>query len=96
MADKEQCACINDVSGTIMLCRGPEVTLFTLNSDLLLEQNVCAEGDEVITSCAFYEGEGNEYIEQDLVFTGHRRGVVNVSPRAPALASCLCLSCPNL
>ncbi|MCJ1322959.1 hypothetical protein MMC15_008309 [Xylographa vitiligo] len=73
-----ECACINDVSGTIMLCRGPEVALFTLNGDLLLEQNVCAEGDEVITSCAFYEGAGNEYIEQNLVFTGHRRGVVNI------------------
>ncbi|MCJ1396460.1 hypothetical protein MMC18_009350 [Xylographa bjoerkii] len=73
-----ECARINDVSGTIMLCRGPEVALFTLNGDLLLEQNVCAEGDEVITSCAFYEGAGNEYIEQNLVFTGHRKGVVNI------------------
>ncbi|MCJ1399799.1 hypothetical protein MMC11_003002 [Xylographa trunciseda] len=73
-----ECARINDVSGTIMLCRGPEVALFTLNGDLLLEQNVCAEGDESITSCAFYEGAGNEYIEQNLVFTGHRKGVVNI------------------
>ena len=79
-----------------MLCRGPEVALFTLNGDLLLEQNVCAEGDEVITSCAFYEGAGNEYIEQNLVFTGHRRGVVNVSPKAAPFASCLCLSSANL
>ncbi|MCJ1473895.1 hypothetical protein MMC13_002550 [Lambiella insularis] len=73
-----ECARINDVSGTIMLCRGPEVALFTLNGHLLVEQNVCAEGDESITACAFYEGAGNEYLEQNLIFTGHRRGVVNI------------------
>ena len=61
-----------------MLCRGPEVALFTLNGELLLEQHVCVEGDETITACAFYEGVGNEYLQQNLVFTGHRRGVVNV------------------
>ena len=73
-----QCARINDVTGVIMLCRGPEVALFTLNAELLLEQHVCVEGDDNITSCAFYEGSGNEYLEQDLIFTGHKRGVVNV------------------
>ncbi|MCJ1251415.1 hypothetical protein MMC30_008648, partial [Trapelia coarctata] len=73
-----ECARINDVSGIIMLCRGPEVALFTLNGDLLLEQHICAEGDEMITACAFYEGAGNEYLQQNLVFTGHRRGLVNI------------------
>ena len=63
-----------------MICRGPDVALFTLNGDCLLEQRVCVEGDEVVISCAFYEGMGNEYLEQDLIFTGHRRGVVNVQP----------------
>ena len=77
-ANDRQCARINDVSGIIMLCRGPEVALFTLNGELLLEQHVCVEGDETITACAFYEGAGNEYLQQNLVFTGHRRGVVNV------------------
>ena len=62
-----------------MLCRGHELALFTLNGDILLEQHhVCAEGDDIIASCAFYEGSGNEYLDQDLIFTGHRRGVVNV------------------
>lgn len=61
-----------------MLCRGPSVALYTLNGHPLLEQNVCVDGDESITSCAFYEGSGNEYLAHDLVFTGHERGVVNV------------------
>lgn len=62
-----------------MLCRGHTLSLSTLNGDLILEQNVCLEGEEVIISCAFYEGLGNEYLERDLIFTGHKRGVVNVS-----------------
>lgn len=65
----------------IMLCRGHTLSLCTLNGDLILEQNVCLEGEEAIISCAFYEGLGNEYLERDLIFTGHKRGVVNVSQR---------------
>ena len=62
-----------------MLCRGPEVALFTLNGDLLLEQHICVEGEDSMTSCSFYEGSGNEYLERDLILTGHRHGVVDVS-----------------
>lgn len=73
-----ECAQINDVSGDIMLCRGQKVTLYTLNGDLILDQNVCNDHDDYIFSCAFYEGTGNEWLENNLVFTGHRRGVVNI------------------
>lgn len=74
-----QCARINDVTGVIMLCRGPEISLWTLNGDPMLEQNIYVEGDDSISSCAFYEGSGNEYLERNLIFTGHKKGVVNVS-----------------
>ena len=70
---------MNDVTGTILLCRGPTVSLFTLNGELLLEQHICVEGDELITSCAFYEGMGNEFLARELILTGHKRGVVDVS-----------------
>lgn len=73
-----ECARINDVTGVIMLCRGPEVSLWTLNGDDILEQNIYVEGDDIISSCAFYEGSGNEYLERNLIFTGHKKGVVNV------------------
>ncbi|KAL8682600.1 MAG: hypothetical protein Q9186_001373 [Xanthomendoza sp. 1 TL-2023] len=72
------CARIHDVNGTVMICRGPNLMLFTLNGDLIIDQHVCTE-DDVIVSCAFYEGSGNDYLARNLVFTGHRRGVVNVS-----------------
>lgn len=64
-----------------MLCRGHNLSLSTLNGDFILDQNVCLEGEEAIISCAFYEGLGNEYLERDLIFTGHKRGVVNVRYR---------------
>ncbi|KAL3418834.1 beige/BEACH domain-containing protein [Phlyctema vagabunda] len=73
-----ECALINDISGTILLCRGQKVALYTLNGEMILDQNVCKDHDDYIHSCAFYEGTGNEWLESELVFTGHRRGVVNI------------------
>ncbi|CAK7235168.1 Beige protein-like 1 [Sporothrix eucalyptigena] len=78
-----ECARINDVTGEILLCSGPNVVLYTLNGDLLLDQNVCDGGPEdYVYSCAFYEGAGNEWLENCLVFTGHRRGRVNIWRKA--------------
>ncbi|KAL8773434.1 MAG: hypothetical protein Q9194_004321, partial [Teloschistes cf. exilis] len=71
------CARIHDVNGTLMICRGPDLGLYTLNGETLVEQNVCTE-DDTIVSCAFYEGSGNVYLKRNLVFTGHRKGVVNI------------------
>ncbi|KAK1758660.1 beige protein 1 [Echria macrotheca] len=80
LARPVECAAMHDVTGDIMLCSGPNVLLYTLNGDLILDQNVCgAEGhDDYVHSCAFYEGAGNEWVENFLVFTGHKRGRVNV------------------
>ena len=75
-----QCARINDVTGVIMLCRGLEVSLWTLNGDPILGEDIYVEGDDTISSCAFYEGSGNEYLERNLIFTGHKKGIVNVRP----------------
>ncbi|EWG36043.1 hypothetical protein FVEG_14606 [Fusarium verticillioides 7600] len=77
-----ECARINDISGEILLCSGPNVILYTLNGTLLLEQNVCFEQDDYIHSCAFYEGAGNEWLDNYLIFTGHKRGRVNVWRRS--------------
>ncbi|KAI1392104.1 beach-domain-containing protein [Hypoxylon trugodes] len=76
-----ECARINDVSGEIMLCSGPNVILYTINGDLMLDQNVCIEHDDYVHSCSFYEGSGSEWLENYLVFTGHKRGRVNIWKR---------------
>ncbi|KFY47299.1 hypothetical protein V494_00054 [Pseudogymnoascus sp. VKM F-4513 (FW-928)] len=72
-----QCAQINSVTGDILLCRGQRAALYTLNGDLMVDQNICIDPDDYVHSCAFYEGAGNEWLVNTLVFTGHRRGVVN-------------------
>ncbi|KAL8995248.1 MAG: hypothetical protein Q9188_006861 [Gyalolechia gomerana] len=71
------CAKVHDVNGRIMVCRGQDLSLFTLNGEVLVEQNVCTEEDRVV-SCAFYEGSGNDWLKRELVFTGHALGVVNI------------------
>lgn len=74
-----QAAQISSTSGHIVLCRGNHVLLFTLNGHLLLDQKISSENpDEQILSAAFYNGAANEWVERELLFTGHPHGVVNV------------------
>jgi hypothetical protein len=82
-----ECARINDVSGDIMVCRGKIVSIYSLNGELILEWNVCENSGEremgdYVASCAWYEGCGNEWLENELLFTGQRGGVVNVWRKA--------------
>ncbi|KAI7362959.1 beach-domain-containing protein [Hortaea werneckii] len=73
-----QAVAISDVSGHIALCQGPYVLLYTLNGHLLLRQKVCDSVDDEMTCCSFYSGAGNEWLERELLFTGHARGAANV------------------
>ena len=81
---KKKCARINDVNGDIVLCHRQSVVMYTLNGQHILTQQVCGtnddddDKDDCISSCAFYEGVGNEWLERELLFTGLKRGVVNV------------------
>lgn len=78
-ANTRQCARINDATGDIVVCRGNRMSLFTLNGALLVEQAACGSTDDCVLDCVFYEGVNNEWLERELLFTGHKRGVVNVS-----------------
>lgn len=73
-----QCATVNDVTGDIILCCGPYITIYTLNGQRMVSQNLCRISDDVIVSCASYDGVGNEWLERELIFTGHKRGIMNV------------------
>jgi len=75
------CAAINDVTGNIVLCHGHQISMYSLNGDLLLRQDSGDRSQESVVSCACYEGAGNEWLERDLVFTGHKRGQVRVWSR---------------
>ncbi|KAF2004172.1 beach-domain-containing protein [Amniculicola lignicola CBS 123094] len=82
-----QAAKINNVTGHIVLACGRRLIVTTLNGQVLLDQDVCGGDEEsegeAITSVAVYEGVGNEWCERELVFTGHRRGVVKIFHLAP-------------
>jgi hypothetical protein len=41
---------------------------------------ICAEDEHGILSCVFYDGIGHEWIAKDLLFTGHKDGVIRVLP----------------
>lgn len=82
-----QAARINNVTGHIALACGPRLIVTTLNGKVLMEQDVCVGEDDGdgITAVAVYEGVGNEWCERELIFTGHRRGVVKVCSHPYAL-----------
>jgi hypothetical protein len=78
-----QAARINNVTGHISLALGSKVVVTSLNGEILLEKDVCegeddSEGSVGVSALAVYEGVGNEWCERELIFTGHRRGVVKV------------------
>jgi hypothetical protein len=75
-----QAAKINSVTGHIILACGRRLIVTTLNGTVLLDEDVCDSEDDAegIMSVAVYEGVGNEWCERELIFTGHRRGVVKV------------------
>ncbi|KAF7716383.1 Concanavalin A-like lectin/glucanases superfamily protein [Penicillium ucsense] len=72
------CAKVNDVTGDIVVCRGRRLTMYTLNGEVVIDQPVCDAPDDRVLSCSFYEGVQNEWLERELVLTGHARGVVNI------------------
>lgn len=82
-----QAARINNVTGHIVLACGPRLIVSTLNGEKLLDQDICEGEDDYdgITAVAVYEGVGNEWCERELLFTGHRRGVVKVCFQPPSL-----------
>ncbi|KAF2770705.1 beach-domain-containing protein [Teratosphaeria nubilosa] len=72
-----QAAKISNISGHVALCQGPNMLIYTINGHLLVRQKVCDAEDDTMTCCAFYEGAGNEWLERELIFTGHAHGVAN-------------------
>ncbi len=73
-----ECAGINDVNGNIVLCHGSRMVMYTLNGELILDQAAGDHPEDSIMSSAFYEGAGNEWLEREIFFTGHKHGVVKV------------------
>jgi len=75
---------IDHSSGHIILCSGMIATLYTINGDLILQQNLCAGLDDKISSCAFYATSSSEWLGGEYIMTGHTQGTAKVSSRRPA------------
>ncbi|KAK0781207.1 Beige protein-like 1 [Friedmanniomyces endolithicus] len=78
-----QAARVSNATGRIVLCQGSYVLLFTINGHLLVKQKICDDtpdesSDDGVVTCSFYEGAGNEFLERELLFTGHKHGVANI------------------
>ena len=86
-----QDARISNLTGHILLCSGREAFVFTLNGRPLLKQDLSFvnteefedENDEVrdrdpITCCAFYETTSTAWMSDEVILTGHTRGVVRI------------------
>lgn len=69
---------VNDGTGDIATCAGPNLHWWTVNGDVFAEQMICADCRGGILACVFYEGVGQEWIARDLLFTAHKEGVVRV------------------
>ena len=87
-----QAARINSVTGHIVLACGSRLIVTTLNGAVLLDEDICDSEDDAdgITAVAVYEGVGNEWCERELIFTGHRRGVVKIfhlTPTPPTITT---------
>ncbi|KAF2398110.1 beach-domain-containing protein [Trichodelitschia bisporula] len=74
---------ISNATGEMVLCAGREVCVYSLNGALRVRVNVCDPGreDEVLC-CAWYEGVKEEWLERNLLVTGHRSGVVKIWHKA--------------
>ncbi|CAI2171444.1 16368_t:CDS:10 [Funneliformis geosporum] len=72
-----QFVAVNDATGDIATCSGSFIRIWTVNGDLLLTKNT-SQPPEPILCCTFYEGKQNEWFYQDLIVTGHKKGVVKI------------------
>jgi hypothetical protein len=69
---------INDGNGDVLLARGRNVKITTLNGVELLDQLVCEETDDEVMSVAWVEARKHEWLEKSLFLTGHRIGLVKL------------------
>lgn len=77
-SEQVDCAQINHRTGHFVLCSGKTIKLFTINGELILEQNICAKVNDSIKSCAFYITSGDEWTDGEYILTGHTQGVAKV------------------
>ncbi|PHH54099.1 Beige -like protein 1 [Ceratocystis fimbriata CBS 114723] len=84
---------VSEANGDILIGVGSSVVLYNINGEVILNQRVTSslssslsttsntDDEDTLHTVAFYDGSGTEWVENDLIFTGHRRGKVTVWKR---------------
>ncbi|KAI9203243.1 uncharacterized protein BJ171DRAFT_624220, partial [Polychytrium aggregatum] len=67
---------INDATGDIATCSGTVVRIWTVNGELMLAKMASSSIADPITAVAIYEPKQGELSSTSLVFTGHRKGIL--------------------
>ncbi|OAD76680.1 hypothetical protein PHYBLDRAFT_109698, partial [Phycomyces blakesleeanus NRRL 1555(-)] len=80
-----QLVCINDSTGDIITCSGHVIRVWTINGELLLSKST-GSSSEPILSCVFYEERPKEWSGKEQIITGHKKGIIKVSPGISAIA----------
>ncbi|CAG8762945.1 11546_t:CDS:2, partial [Racocetra fulgida] len=58
--------------GDIATCSGSIIRLWSINGDLLVAKNTAQVPDPILC-CTFYEGKQNEWFDNDIIITGHKK-----------------------
>ncbi|KIW04511.1 hypothetical protein, variant [Verruconis gallopava] len=69
---------ISNETGDILLARGRNVKVTSLNGVELLEQQVCVEPEDEVMSIAWVNARRHEWLDKCLFLTGHRLGYVKI------------------
>ncbi|ORX90609.1 beach-domain-containing protein [Basidiobolus meristosporus CBS 931.73] len=72
-----QALSINNTTGTIITCSGPTMKLWTVNGEPIATHST-SPFNEPILCCAFVEGRNHEWLEEELICTGHRKGLIKI------------------
>ncbi|KAI9028612.1 hypothetical protein DFJ74DRAFT_495541 [Hyaloraphidium curvatum] len=69
-------AIVNDTTGDIALCSDLNISVYTVNGELLAAREVAVLSADALQSCVFFTGDG--WADADLIVTGHRSGVLKL------------------
>ena len=72
---------ISNETGDVLLARGRNLKIVTLNGTVLLEENICDDADDEVLCLAWVEALKQEWMAKILFVTGHKAGLVKVWQR---------------
>ena len=53
------------------------IRVWTINGDLYLTKSACPTSESIL-SAVYYEGTLNEWYKNDIVVTGHKKGIIKI------------------